>query len=148
MPLLCVLLALRWVTGNAPGERKVLIFSIIALLVIILCWGQALGLKFYPVVMNLGFLVLFAGSLFSRMTVVERLARIKEPDLSDAGVAYTRKVTWVWSLFFIINGGIAAITAVFFSDEVWLFYNGFLAYLLIGLLAASEWIVRQRMKQK
>ncbi|WP_261844153.1 COG4648 family protein [Aliamphritea ceti] len=146
LPLLFILLSLRWITGNQPGERKVLIFSAFALLLVVVCWGQALGLKFYPVIMNLGFLTLFAGSLFSSMTVVERLARIKEPDLSDAGIAYTRKVTVVWSVFFLINGTVAAITAVFFSNEIWVFYNGFIAYLLIGILATAEWFIRKKVR--
>ena len=147
LPLLLMLLGLRWLTGSQASERKVVITTLLGVVVVVLVWGHQLGLKFYPVMMNLGFLALFASSLFSSATVVERLARIQEPDLPPEGVVYTRKVTWVWSGFFLLNGSIAAITAVWATDEVWMLYNGFIAYLLIGGLAGGEWLVRRRVKR-
>ncbi|MBY4676111.1 COG4648 family protein [Marinobacterium arenosum] len=147
LPILFILLGLRWVIGGQAAERKVVVLALLGLVAIILLWGLKLGLKFYPVIMNLGFLVLFVSSLFSPPPIVERLARLKEPDLPQAAVAYTRKVTWLWSSFFLLNGTIAAITAVWADDEVWMLYNGFIAYLLIAALASGEWLVRQRVKR-
>jgi uncharacterized membrane protein len=144
LPLLLIILALRWLTGHQPAERRVLIAILVAVLFISFTWGHQLGLKFYPAMVNLGFLILFAGSLISPPSFVERLARIREPDLSPEGVVYTLKVTWMWSGFFLINGSIAAFTALWASTELWTLYNGFIAYLLIGILAGGEWIVRRR----
>ena len=144
LPLLLILLVLRWLTGHRSAERRVLIVILVSVLVIAFTWGHQLGLKFYPVLVNLGFLILFAGSLISPPSFVERLARIREPNLSPEGVAYTLKVTWVWCGFFLINGSIAAFTALWASTELWTLYNGFIAYLLIGILAGGEWIVRRR----
>jgi uncharacterized membrane protein len=144
LPLLLILLALRWLTGQRSAERRILIAILVSVLVIAVSWGYQLGLKFYPVMVNLGFLILFAGSLISPPSFVERLARMREPDLSPEGVAYTLKVTWMWSGFFLINGIIAAFTALWASTELWTLYNGFIAYLLIGILAGGEWIVRRR----
>ncbi len=53
-------------------------------------------------------------------------------------------MTLVWSIFFVVNGSVAAATALWASDEIWVLYNGFIAYLLIGTLAAGEWLLRQR----
>src|SRR2546423_11913745 len=39
---------------------------------------------------------LFRSSLFRPPTVVERLARLRNPELPAAGVRYTRQVTQVW----------------------------------------------------
>lgn len=147
LPLLLVILALRWVVGNRPGERPVLIAILVIVMVVAFSFGHQLGLKFYPALVNLGLLVLFAGSLLSPPSFVERLARLRDPQLSAAGVAYTTRVTWAWCIFFLINGSLAAITALWASDEVWVLYNGFIAYLLIGLLAAGEWLVRRRVMQ-
>jgi len=145
LPLLLLLLGLRWILGGKSFERSMLI-AIMALLVFIaLVWGHQLGLKFYPVMVNLGFLGLFAGSLVFPPPIVERMARIQDPDLSPRGVAYTYKVTWVWIVFFILNGSIAALTAIWGSDEIWVLYNGFIAYLLIGILVAGEWLIRRRL---
>lgn len=148
LPLLFALLALRWIAGGPGFERKLLI-GIMGLLILIgLVWGQRLGLKFYPVLINFGFLCLFAGSLMFPPPIVERMARLRDPDLPAEGVSYTRKVTWVWSLFFVFNGSIAAITAIWGSDEIWTLYNGFVAYLLIGTLAGGEWLLRQRLMKQ
>ncbi|MDN4502129.1 hypothetical protein QX776_06930 [Alteromonadaceae bacterium BrNp21-10] len=60
---------------------------------------------------------------------------------------YTRKVTIVWSVFFLVNGLIAAYTTFFCDLETWTFYNGFVSYCLMAILGASEWIIRQRVKR-
>ena len=147
LPVILILLALRWQTGIGVAEHKVVSITLLGIVIITMLWGSHLSLKFYPVLMNLGFLALFASSLMSPPSIVERLARIKEPELPPEGVIYTQKVTLVWSVFFLINGTIAAVTAVWASDEVWMLYNGFIAYLLIGGLAGGEWLVRQRVRR-
>lgn len=100
-------------------------------------------LLLYPAFVSLSLLSVFGRSLVHPPTVIERIARLSEPDLPPAGVSYTRRVTQVWCAFFVANAGIS-IATVFASHEAWLFYNGFLAYLLMGLLFASEWLLRQR----
>jgi len=144
LPLLLILLALRWIVGNKTSERMILVAILVTVVIVAFTWGHQLGLKFYPAMVNLGFLTLFAGSLISPPSFVERLARIRQPNLSPEGVAYTLKVTWMWSVFFLINGSIAAMTALWASNEVWTLYNGFIAYVLIGILAGGEWIIRRR----
>jgi len=144
LPILLILLGMRWIAIGDRSERYMVIATLTGVTFIVLIWGEQLGLKFYPVMMNLGFLVLFASSLFSPVSFVERLARIREPDLPIKAVIYTRKVTWVWTGFFLVNGTVAAITALWATDEVWMLYNGMIAYLLMGTLAAGEWLFRQR----
>ena len=97
--------------------------------------------------MNLVMLVVFGGSLWTAMPVVERLARLREPDLSPVGVRYTRRVTQVWCGFFIINGAIALFTVLHADIRLWTLWNGMIAYLLMGTLMAGEWLVRQRVKK-
>jgi uncharacterized membrane protein len=101
-----------------------------------------LPVKFYPVAVNVGMLGLFGWSLVRPPTVVERLARMQDPQLPPGAVTYTRKVTGAWCLFFVANGAVAAYTAVLSDDRLWAWYNGFLAYLLIGLMFACERVVR------
>ncbi|WP_265660492.1 hypothetical protein [Stutzerimonas stutzeri] len=103
-------------------------------------------LRWYPVLINAAMLALFAGSLFVGMPVIERLARLQEPDLAEAGVRYTRQVTKVWVGFFVINGTIAAALTLWAPLAWWTLYNGLIAYLLMGLLFAGEWLVRQRVR--
>ena len=144
LPLLLLLLVLRWFSGNRPAERPLLIAILVSVLAVGYLFGHQLGLKFYPALVNVALLIVFAGSLLSPPSIIERIARLRDPQLSPAGVAYTARVTLVWCLFFVINGSLAAASALWASDEVWLLYNGFIAYLLMGLLFAGEWLVRQR----
>lgn len=77
--------------------------------------------------------------------MIERFARLRHPDLPEAGVHYTRQVTQVWCGFFFVNALVAAWTAVAVSREAWALYNGLIAYVLMGTLFAGEWLVRQRL---
>jgi len=103
-----------------------------------------LMLLFYPVLVNIMLFILFFGSLFAKETVVEGLARLKNPVLSEAGISYTRVVTKCWCVFFVVNGSIAFFTAQYASIEVWTLYNGVIAYLIMGLLFLVEYRIRVR----
>ena len=119
------------------------------LLLTLAVWGNAmLPLKLYPVLVNAAMLGVFGYSLMVPPSMVERLARLREPELPPPAIGYTRRVTQVWCVFFAVNGTIAAVTALRASPAVWLFYNGLIAYLLMGLLFAGEYIVRRRFKAR
>lgn len=107
--------------------------------------NASLPLKLYPLAANGAMLFLFATSLVYPPCAVERIARLTWRDLPASAVAYTRKVTAVWCGFFVLNGSLSAATAVWSTDAGWALYNGLVAYVLMGLLFAGEWIVRQRL---
>ncbi|WP_454831032.1 hypothetical protein [Pseudoxanthomonas wuyuanensis] len=109
-------------------------------------FNQALPLKLYPALVNAVMLAVFAISLRFPPTVIERIARLQDPQLPASGVIYTRRVTQVWCGFFIVNGSLALVTALWTSDRVWALYNGLIAYGLMGLLFGGEWLIRQRVK--
>ena len=105
--------------------------------------SDSLGaLLWYPAFINLVFLFIFGVSLYYPPTMIERFARMRNEDLPDYAIGYTRKVTQVWCVFFIINAIVAAWTAYFSTVKIWALYNGLIAYLLIGTLFVCEWIVR------
>lgn len=106
--------------------------------------NELLTLRFYPAIANAAMLLLFSWSLLSPPSLIERLARIQHPDLPPEGIIYTRRVTQIWCAFFIVNGSIALATALWSSFELWSLYNGLIAYLLMGILLAGEYIVRMK----
>lgn len=110
--------------------------------------GSYLPLKLYPLMVSAVLLAVFAFSLWRPPTVVERIARIAEPDLPPEGVAYTRKVTAAWCAFFCVNGAISAATALWGSEQAWVLYNGLLSYAFIGLFFLAEWMLRRRMRAR
>ncbi|MFB2754648.1 hypothetical protein ACE02G_13490 [Shewanella xiamenensis] len=99
-------------------------------------------LLYYPVVINLTMLALFSYSLYQGPSMIERFARLKEPDLPDETIGYLKKVTLLWCGLFILNGSMAAYTAAFTSLATWTLYNGLIAYVLMGLLLGGEWLYR------
>lgn len=100
---------------------------------------------YYPVVVNLLMFFLFFSSLWQPQSLIERLARLQDPNLPQSGIRYTRNVTKVWCAYFIINGSIALYTC-FLPLEAWTLYNGFISYLLAGSLFIIEWMVRRRVQ--
>lgn len=128
---------LAWVTGAAG----------ILLLLFAALFEQQGWLTFYPVLVNICLLALFSSSLWQKQTLVERLARLQDPKLPDSGIEYTRTVTKVWCLFFLINGSIALITC-FLSLSIWTLYNGLISYLAMGALFGGEFLVRKWLQKQ
>ena len=106
-----------------------------------------LPLKLYPVLVNAALLAAFGLSLVSGMPMVERMARLREPELPPQAVAYTRRVTQAWCVFFVVNGAIALGTALFATEAVWSFYTGVVAYILMGMMFGGEYLLRMRFKR-
>lgn len=96
-----------------------------------------------PVLISGVFLVSFAGSLRGPMPIVERFARMQVSDLRPEEQRYCRQVTIVWSVFFVVNGTTAALLAWLAPVAWWAAYTGLIAYVLMGLLGATEYIVRK-----
>ena len=145
--LLCLLVLrlLLGASGDGGNQQPVWIYVAASLaLVGALVAGSSLSLKLYPVLVNASFLAVFAFSLVYPPSVIEKLARLREPDLPAEGVSYTRKVTIIWCVFFVANGTIALLT-VFASDKVWALYNGLISYVCMAVLLGGEWLVRKRM---
>lgn len=150
LPLMALLLLVRLrQTRHQSGPLRT-VTQTIALTGIVLCVASVLLkthqlLLFYPVVVNGVMLAVFGASLWTTMPLVERLARLRHPELPEAAVRYTRRVTQVWCVFFIINGCIALFTALHGDMRLWTAWNGMISYLLMGTLMAGEWLVRRQM---
>ncbi|MEN2508890.1 hypothetical protein V8Z77_18430 [Stutzerimonas stutzeri] len=148
--LFALLLGALWLARMFSGRQTPLsrTLAMVALLFCLLLGlaGEPALLRWYPVLISLALLGLFAGSLCSGMPIIERLARLSEPELPPAAVRYTRQVTWVWVGYFIVNAAIASGLALWAPLSWWTLYTGLIAYLLMGLLFAGEWLVRQRIR--
>lgn len=143
---LCAFLLLRVVFGVGRRAPLGLVLAPAAVAVVMggmMLWDAHRAARFYPVFMNAAMLAAFAASLVRGPSMIERLARIGEPDLPEAGVRYTRKVTIVWCAFLLLNGLVALWTALYATLEVWTAYNGLIAYLLMGALFGGEFLVRR-----
>jgi len=150
--MFALLLGSLWLARLFSGRQTTLVRTtgVIALAFCLLLGlaDSAALLRWYPVLISLALLGLFGSSLLSGMPMIERLARLTEPELPPAAVRYTRQVTWLWVGFFIFNATIAAALALWAPLTWWTLYTGLIAYLLMGMLFAGEWLVRQRIRSR
>lgn len=93
-----------------------------------------------PIVINLVLLATFASSLRG-VPMIERFARMVEPELGPGQVAHCRRWTQRWCVFFVANALVAAATLAV-SHFAWALYNGAIAYGLMGTLFAGERLER------
>lgn len=126
----------RWMVGAALAYCLLLGLS-----------GEALLLRWYPTLISLLLLAVFGLSLKFGPPMIERLARLREPELPPAGVRYTRKVTWVWVGFFVFNATVSALLTLLAPLAWWTLYNGLLVYFIMGALFGGEWLLRQRLRR-
>jgi uncharacterized membrane protein len=102
--------------------------------------------RWYPTLISTLLLCAFGLSLVYGPPLIERIARVREPDLPDAAIPYTRKVTWVWVVFFVFNGVVSAVLTLWAPLAWWTLYNGLLVYFIMGTLFAGEWLLRKRLR--
>lgn len=140
-------LARALVQRGKPGNRWMACVALGFCLLLGLA-GEAELLRWYPVLLNGLLLALFGLSLKFGPPLIERLARLSEPDLPDVAVRYTRRVTQVWALFFLANGLVVIALNLWAPLSWWTLYTGLIAYGLMGLLFAGEWLVRQRVRRQ
>lgn len=144
------LVVLRWRGGpsfGGPYLELVCVGGVV--LAAVSFWLDSTGaVLYYPVLVNAALLVVFAASLVSPPSVIERIARLREPALSPAAVVYTRRVTIAWAVFFVLNGSAAFVTARFTSLQTWALYNGLIAYVLMATLFGIEFAIRSRLKAR
>ncbi len=154
LPVLLILFFLLrlWVLKGQSGEQHRM-SKMLACTGVALCLASALFHKYqlllyYPVLVNGVLLLLFGRSLFFGMPLVEQLARWRDPQLPPEAVTYTRNLTRIWCLFFIVNGTVALATCLYADMHLWVLWNGMVSYLLIALLIGLEWLVRSRVIKK
>ncbi|CAN1595200.1 hypothetical protein LOY35_02275 [Pseudomonas sp. B21-028] len=109
-------------------------------------FDNPLLLRWYPVLISAFMLGIFALSLKYGPPMIERIARLREPQLPAKAVVYTRQVTVAWSVFFLCNGLLAAALTLWAPLSWWMLYTGLISYGLMGLLFAIEWLIRQRVR--
>ncbi len=142
--ILIVLLAFRLnaVTALLPGRAYFLLIAIFLAGDATALGGGVLALKSYPTILSLILLAVFVYTLLVPPSMIERIAKLAGSTFSDRTAPYTRKVTIVWCVFFATNAIVSGWISVTGSMEAWAFYNGFFAYVLMGALFTTEWVVR------
>jgi len=127
--------------------KAILPVLITVLVIVLFHYTQWLFVKFYPVVVNFSLFMMFFVTSFHKETVIQRFAKVIEPDIKPKALEYTRKLTYIWAGITFLNFLISLAT-VYMSEKVWALYNGCISYILIGLIFAIEYVVRINFKRK
>lgn len=98
-------------------------------------------LKFYPPLCNGFVFIVFFISLFTKETVIQKIAKACGDRLDKPAWIYTRNLTYIWCFFMFINF-LISIWTIFQSDKIWILYNGCISYILIGALFGGEYVIR------
>lgn len=104
-------------------------------------------LKFYPPVCNLFVFLVFFISLFKKETIIQKIAKALDGELSKNQITYTRYVTYAWCILTFFNF-VISIWTIFLSDKIWLLFNCCISYILIGLLFIIEYLIRIILRKK
>jgi len=126
------------------GGDLALFYGLVALL--LLCGAiffQNISAKMIPVLIHTSMFLVFYGSLRTESSLIERFARLDFPVLPPGVADYCRKVTWVWTGFFVLNILFCTVLAIWADDSTWALYNGAIIYLLLGIMMTSEYIWRR-----
>jgi len=143
-----VLLTVRTITLEvtaARGQRGLLIASAVGLAVLA-ALDPAVAAKAYPVLVSAAVAAVFGISLLHPPSLVERFARMREPELAAEAQDYCRGVTMVWTLWLAVNALVALVLAIFGSDVAWALWTGVIAYLIMAALFAAEFLARRLLK--
>ncbi len=120
---------------------------VIASVVLIGCNDQGPWLiKMNPVLINLLLAGFFAHTLFGqRLPLITRIAQSMGDEVDTATRHYTRSLTLVWAVFFVLLALESAVLAMWASLEIWSLMTGFVNYIFVGLFFIIEFLVRRRL---
>lgn len=139
------LIAVRYVLAPAGplalSHPTILIAG--AALVMVGLVDQRLAALAYPSLISFAFASAFGLSLWRGPSLIERFARLRQPDLPDAAKAYCAHVTLLWTIWLLANGLIAAALAFNGDMELWLLWTSLINYLISAGLFGGEWLFRR-----
>lgn len=115
--------------------------------VLLFHFSKIYALKFYPVIVNSFIFCVFFSSVFCEETIIQKIAKKMDGELTDFSRNYTRKLTYVWCIFLFVNLSISFAT-VFMSPKVWELYNVCISYIALGVMFGVEYIVRIILRAK
>jgi uncharacterized membrane protein len=96
-----------------------------------------------PIVINLGLLMLFGSSLRrGHIPLITQYAQLLDGNLNQEISLYTKRVTQIWTVLFLVMLIESIGLAIFSTVAVWSLFNNFLNYILIILLFVVEYIYR------
>lgn len=97
-----------------------------------------------PVVIYLALAVWFGRTLLpGRAPLISRLASLERGELEPVLARYTRRLTAIWTAFFVAMATLAAALALLGDGHTWSLFTNGVSYLLMGALFFGEYAYRR-----
>jgi uncharacterized membrane protein len=130
---LCLRHPLRWLVPPAAGIAMLWASPAVEWLLFI-----------PPVLINAMLAWLFGRTLVrGRVPLIARFAMMEQGTLSAELAAYTRTLTWVWTLLFITAALFSFALAMSGHRDAWSLFTNFINYLLVAALFLGEFAYRR-----
>ena len=120
-----------------------LLLGILTTTVLLSIFNDPVYLKLNPVIISTCVFLTFSFTLIKPPSMIETFARLQDKNLPEKAVPYCKKVTIIWCVFLLLNSLAALYTAIDTDMKTWTLYNGFISYILMGLLFAGEFTYRK-----
>jgi uncharacterized membrane protein len=130
-----------------PRRFRLVAIALLGLVAIVgFTAGLATGLSYAPpVVINLGLAAWFGLTLrASREPMISRFARIERGTLPPDLVAYTRRLTLAWTLFFLAMAAVSAALSMLPSPAPWAWFTSFGNWACVAALFFGEHLYRRK----
>lgn len=130
------------VLSFTKNKNKVIFALGVVLCSLVIFLNQPWFLKLYPVLMNSTICAIFALSLNKTPIITKQAMLAHKQPLDNKTKTYTKHATLAWAIFMACNTIVSFIT-VFLPDVYWVWYNGFISYILIGTMMLCEFFIRK-----
>jgi hypothetical protein len=145
---------LNWVPCWVPGWRTLVSAALGVAYPFLVFWvlgtqhslsGLVPAMLFLPpVCVNLGLAWFFGRTLApGREALITRFARLERREPEPRILIYTRRLTWVWVVFFLFMAAVSVALAASGAREAWVWFTAVGNYLCVAALFAIEYGYRR-----
>lgn len=139
-----LILLVAFIAICLPGKAKWPLLASLPLLVLLYILRPEWLLYTMPVLINLLLCFLFGRTLRAGAEpFISRIARLERGELPLELAVYTRRLTWMWAVFFALMALACFYLAVFAPLALWSLFTNLVIYLLVGLLFFGEFAYRR-----
>jgi len=127
----------RWRLAGAA------LIAVVAAAAILAGWGMQLSFL-PPVIVNLALMAFFGVTLRrGAEPLIARFARIERGTLEPDLQRYTRRLTWLWTWFFLVMAAVSAVFAALSWTAAWTWFTVVGNWVCVGLFFCSEYLYRR-----
>ena len=125
--------------------RTMAVLGVLALAAVAVAFAASSWMLYLPpVCVNLGLAWFFGHTLApGREALITRFARLEHSEPDPRVLVYTRRLTWIWTVFFVIMAVVSVALAAFGIREAWVWFTAVGNYLCVAALFAIEYGYRR-----